>query len=478
MPTSTRPAIDVARGDTHIGAAEPTLRHDLKDVLVFEHSDRAFVLVGGVGRGAGWAGIVEVETADAAAVGRAWHRGSAERISGSAPTQIIGPYYARYAVAVPVGQQHVVVFGSEHPVALRDSDLIRQAAAAVNTAHRASPDKLLADELEVVQALRSLTAYRPLTVRDTARHIATVAAQALSCDVAVIRVELDGQALVEGLDLRSMRALDNPDSDGHLATMSGAAAPSIEQVAPPHPDIFGVDVASQMMLPLAGGQTGALALGHAATHARGFTSLCQRIGRAIADASELLIGQAHAREQLAAERDLLARLVRTDALTGVPNRRAWDDAVALSHGMDRGVEAFVVSCDIDGLKATNDSFGHEVGDALIRAAANMLRSCVRESDLMARIGGDEFVILLNPADASVARRVVARIRRAERTWRVTEHALSPRLSVGLARVVDGDLERARADADRSMYANKRRRARLATRSSVRHGDRRRRSRPI
>jgi len=171
------------------------------DVLVFEHRDSGFTLVGGSGRGAGWAGIVDLDLADAGLVGAAWRRGTAERISGSEPAQVAGPYYARNAVAVPVGRKHVVVFGSTEPIATRDTELVERAAHAVTEGHGASADKLLADELEVVQALRSLTAYQPLTVRDTARHIATVAGQAMSCEVAVIRIEIDERPLIEGLDL-------------------------------------------------------------------------------------------------------------------------------------------------------------------------------------------------------------------------------------------------------------------------------------
>ena len=461
-PSATRPGSRNRR--TTPGWAPPA--GGAEDVLVFESAGEGFVLVGGSGRGAGWAGVVELDAANIGLVGRAWSRGTPERLSGPRPTRIAGPYYAPHAVAVPVGQRHVVVFGSSSPISWRDGELVALAASAAHSAHAGvSADKLLADELEVVHALRALMAYRPVTVRDTARHIATTAAQALSCEVAVIRVEQDGEAVVEGLDLRSMSPLSDPDRDGHLALVGAGRAPLMEQVALPEPDLFGVDVASRLALPLAGG-AGALALGHAAAQARGFTSLCQRIGRAIAEGAELLLSQAATREQLSAERDLLARMVRTDALTGTGNRRAWDDTVAEWGTGDFTGDAFLICGDIDGLKSTNDRFGHAAGDAVIRGAANLLRSCVRESDLVARVGGDEFVVVLAPADASMARTVVSRIRRAQRAWRVTEHALAPMLSIGVAPVVGGDVETARTAADRSMYANKRRRAKAAARQSA------------
>ncbi|MET1231376.1 MAG: GGDEF domain-containing protein [Candidatus Limnocylindrales bacterium] len=156
-------------------------------------------------------------------------------------------------------------------------------------------------------------------------------------------------------------------------------------------------------------------------------------------------------------------MVRTDALTGGANRRAWDDEVAAWHSRADHPDAYVLSCDLDGLKAVNDHYGHAAGDALIRGASNLLRACVREGDLVARVGGDEFVVLVSPADSTAVRRVTARVRRAQRAWRVTEHGLTPRLSMGHARVpADGDLEGARAAADRAMYASKRRRAAAPT----------------
>ena len=102
---------------------------------------------------------------------------------------------------------------------------------------------------------------------------------------------------------------------------------------------------------------GVLALGHGKDRPRGFTSLCQRIGRAVADASELLISQAKAREELSAERDLLARISGIDPLTGIANRRGWDERakglVAVASG-----PSHVLSCDLDELKAANDRYGH------------------------------------------------------------------------------------------------------------------------
>lgn len=435
------------------------------DVLVFERTVSGFALIGGSGRGSGWAGIVEIADGDASLVDRSWRRGAPVRAESPEAVQIVGPYHARHAVAVPVGERHVVVFGADRPVELMDADAVRLAAAAVDDAKGVPADKLLADELELVHAVRDLMAYRPETVRDTLHHIATVAASALSCDVAIIRLQQQGAVPVTEAVARGSRTAAplEPEIDLYLAGATDADEPILDQANVPARTMYGVALASHLTLPIGvGPRIGALALGHAADRPRGFTSLCQRIGRAVAEAAELLISQAIAREELAAERDLLARMSQTDPLTGAANRRRWDDEVARYAASPDPLVGSVLTCDIDGLKAVNDRYGHVAGDALIRAASNLLSSSVRDRDVVTRMGGDEFAVLLNGADLTVAIAVRRRMRRAERLWRITEFGIRPRLSIGVAAVAGNDVEAARAVADRRMYLNKRRRAQGAT----------------
>jgi diguanylate cyclase (GGDEF)-like protein len=199
---------------------------------------------------------------------------------------------------------------------------------------------------------------------------------------------------------------------------------------------------------------GALALGHAAGHERGFTSLCQRIGRVLAQSAEPLLNQAILHEQMNAERQSFQRATRTDPLTGIGNRAAWDAALispprASAHGAYS-----VISADLDGLKYINDHYGHGAGDAVIRGAADMLLSTLRAGDVLCRVGGDEFLALCPDVDANAAREIVRRIERAMSSWRLTEHGLMPRLSIGWA-VFDGDWPQTVRAADRRMYADKR-----------------------
>jgi diguanylate cyclase (GGDEF)-like protein len=97
--------------------------------------------------------------------------------------------------------------------------------------------------------------------------------------------------------------------------------------------------------------------------------------------------------KLAAEQ--IAMLARTDSLTGIPNRAAFLERLNLEFARaKRGANQFAVHyLDLDHFKDVNDTLGHPIGDALLRAVAERLQSCVRETDMVARFGGDEFAVL-------------------------------------------------------------------------------------
>jgi diguanylate cyclase (GGDEF)-like protein len=256
-----------------------------------------------------------------------------------------------------------------------------------------------------------------------------------------------------------------PEAAQFLTDAAHLSAPTVEQTVAPVPRIWAEEIVSRMTLPIgADHPLGALALGHAAGRPRGFTMLCQRIGRALADSADMLLTQAIAREQLAAEHALLRRASSSDPLTGVGNRIGWDDAVAELRNAPPGARRTyaVLSVDLDDLKSINDRYGHQTGDTVIRAAANLLRGCVRLGDVVARVGGDEFLVLLPDADEGAARAVRRRIARSLEAWRVTEHGLKPELSVGWA-VASEDVFAAITQADSRMYAAKRRRRTQQTR---------------
>jgi diguanylate cyclase (GGDEF)-like protein len=141
----------------------------------------------------------------------------------------------------------------------------------------------------------------------------------------------------------------------------------------------------------------------------------------------------------------------TDLMTTLYNRRAWDRLLDREEERCRryGHPAYVIAVDLDGLKRVNDALGHAAGDDLIIRAAGALRRAARESDVVARIGGDEFVILAVECDRAGADAIVARLRAA-----LAEAQVSA--SIGMApRAPVGGLAAAEAMADQRMYEEKR-----------------------
>jgi len=111
--------------------------------------------------------------------------------------------------------------------------------------------------------------------------------------------------------------------------------------------------------------------------------------------------------------DALVDLSSRDALTGLANRRAFE--LALAREVDRvarsGEPALLLVLDIDHFKRVNDTWGHGAGDQVLKAVANALLDSVRPMDLVARVGGEEFAIILPSCATSFAEAVAERVRR-------------------------------------------------------------------
>jgi diguanylate cyclase len=108
----------------------------------------------------------------------------------------------------------------------------------------------------------------------------------------------------------------------------------------------------------------------------------------------------------ALEADVAKRKAETDALTELPNRRGFDRALRRVGG---GPVA-LVAIDIDHFKAVNDTYGHAAGDDALRLLGRLLLSALREGDVAARIGGEEFTVLLPGGDLRLAMEVAERLR--------------------------------------------------------------------
>lgn len=161
--------------------------------------------------------------------------------------------------------------------------------------------------------------------------------------------------------------------------------------------------------------------------------------------------------QIADQREL-ERLSSTDALTGLMNRRAFQSSLdtAISRAIRNETSGALIYVDLDNFKAMNDNYGHETGDSVLSEVAAILTSRSRTYDLVARIGGDEFVVWLDGVDFSVAKRRAGEL--AMELNKLSRHSREglPQLgaSVGLVefdRDQDQDTRLLVARADRAMY---------------------------
>jgi diguanylate cyclase (GGDEF)-like protein len=153
----------------------------------------------------------------------------------------------------------------------------------------------------------------------------------------------------------------------------------------------------------------------------------------------------------------------TDYLTGLPNSRSLylhlDAEMARSR--QRGVQLGVFLCDLDGFKKINDEYGHLEGNRALKAIASSLKECCRSYDYVARMGGDEFVLVLPDVEESGVDENAARFRQAVEIAGIQHGFAGLSLSIGAVVFSDADgdtdADAILAEADRRMYANKRRR---------------------
>ncbi len=151
----------------------------------------------------------------------------------------------------------------------------------------------------------------------------------------------------------------------------------------------------------------------------------------------------------------LKHLSLHDQLTGLYNRRYFENEIKR---LDRSREhpIAVISADLDGLKLVNDTLGHSEGDRYLQAGADLLKSALRASDILARVGGDEFALLLPRSSKKEAEILINRIHRQIEDYNITQKGLPLSISLGLAvsEKPEHPLEETFRAADNKMYNDK------------------------
>jgi len=164
--------------------------------------------------------------------------------------------------------------------------------------------------------------------------------------------------------------------------------------------------------------------------------------------------------RIALEQESIAYMAHYDELTGLPNRALFYDRLkqSLAIAKRNKTNVFLLFLDLDGFKSVNDSLGHRSGDILLKQVAQRIVSCVRESDTVGRMGGDEFTVLLNDADShervsEIALKIINSIRTP---FDLEGNQVQIGVSIGVAynsddQITENDLLN---NADMAMYESK------------------------
>jgi diguanylate cyclase (GGDEF)-like protein len=296
-------------------------------------------------------------------------------------------------------------------------------------------------------------------------------------------------ALVEDNPDHALLAREALEERGHqvvhyqraLAALAGVRGGGLDAIVLDYrlPDMSGLDALAQLLgLPdpppvvmITAGGSEAVAVAALKRGARDYVIKSGSHGAELARAVELAVAKHRMEKVVALHRRELERRANTDAVTGLFNRHRLDDelSVAALRAVQRNEPYAVAVVDIDHFKHINDTRGHDVGDAVLVEFATVLRACVRSADVLARYGGDEFVIIMPGASATVRARFRQRLRRALRDSALARKMSFPlSASVGMADWSVGGPDEVLKAADHEMYASKRRvrrhkpsRARLA-----------------
>ncbi len=185
------------------------------------------------------------------------------------------------------------------------------------------------------------------------------------------------------------------------------------------------------------------------------------IGSAMAQRSQLERDLTDEKERADRFASDMASLANVDDLTGLATRRFFLDQLDTMAATARRIKQplTLAMIDIDHFKPINDNFGHAVGDAVLMAIGAACRTAVRSDDVIGRLGGEEFAMLMPLTDQDTAYRIVDRLREAVAAIAIPAsdgRTVSVTISVGMAMFADQQIDRLLLDADRALYLAKER----------------------
>ena len=165
-------------------------------------------------------------------------------------------------------------------------------------------------------------------------------------------------------------------------------------------------------------------------------------------------------QQLILQQKAMEKLANFDSLTGLPNRQFFVEMlrVELLRAKRAKSDVALLFFDLDGFKDVNDSFGHEVGDKLLIKIADMVKSYLREGDVISRLGGDEFLVMLdnNPDEFTLVRIAERIVEGLSKTIKVDEWQINVGASIGIAKASQSNFNLSEfiSNADLAMYRSK------------------------
>jgi diguanylate cyclase (GGDEF)-like protein len=163
------------------------------------------------------------------------------------------------------------------------------------------------------------------------------------------------------------------------------------------------------------------------------------VGYRITRLHEALTEKLH---KLEAATETISRIARTDELTGLHNRRSFNEnfTLALSSARRHGHPLSLISIDLDHFKKVNDTFGHSIGDLVLKEFSDLLKEMVRIEDIASRWGGEEFIILLTDTSREDAVTLAERIRSAFEKQSSSAAPFAVTASFGVAQLQNGEVE--------------------------------------